>query len=72
MYVYIYIYIYIYIQLSKIPHQMWNDHPFSQRNRTTQRTVGVEIGGKKEVEGGGGGQNLEVSNIGGGLHKIGS
>ena len=31
---------------------MWYDHPFSQRNRTTERTVGVGVGGYKEVQGG--------------------
>ena len=29
------------LSLSKIAHQMWHDHPISQRNRTTERTVGV-------------------------------
>ena len=38
---------------------MWNDHPFSQRNRTTQRTVGVEIGRDKEVGGGAGGGEVD-------------
>ena len=28
---------------------MWHDHPFSQRNRITERTLGVEVGGDKEV-----------------------
>ena len=28
---------------------MWHDHPFSQRNKTTERTVAVEVGGDKEV-----------------------
>ena len=26
---------------------MWQDHPFSQRNQATKRTVGVEVGGKE-------------------------
>ena len=30
--------------LSKIAHQMWRDHPFIQRNRTTERTVAVGVG----------------------------
>ena len=30
-------------------------HPFSQRNITTERTVGVGFGGDRKVEGGGGG-----------------
>ena len=34
---------------------MWRDHPFSQRNKTT---VGVGVGGDREV-GEGGGQNLQ-------------
>ena len=29
------------LSLSKIAHQMWHDHPFSQRNRTTERVAGV-------------------------------
>ena len=45
------------LSLSKIAHQMSRDHPFSQRNRTTERTMGVEVGGDREV--GGGGQNLK-------------
>ena len=49
---------------------MWCDHPFSQRNRTAEKTVGVVVGGDREVcvfacvwEGGG--QNLKnvVGNI---------
>ena len=40
---------------------MWRDHPFSQRNKTTERAVGVGVGGNKEEGGGGGGvgQNLK-------------
>ena len=41
------------LQLSKIPHQMWCDYPFSQRNRTTERMVGVGAGGDRKVRGGG-------------------
>ena len=37
------------LSLSKIAHQMWHDHPFSQRNRITERTLGVKVGGDKEV-----------------------
>ena len=34
------------LSLSKIANQMWHDHPFSQRNRTTERAVGVgNLGG---------------------------
>ena len=37
---------------------MWRDHPFSQKNKTTKRAVGVGVGGDRE---GGGrvGQNLK-------------
>ena len=28
---------------------MWRDHPFSKRNRTTERTVGVKVRGDREV-----------------------
>ena len=28
---------------------MWHDQPFSQRNRTMEKTVGVGIGGDREV-----------------------
>ena len=37
------------IILSKIAHQMWCDHPFSQRNRTTERTAGMGVLGDREV-----------------------
>ena len=30
---------------------MWHDHPFSQRNMTTERAVVVGFGGDKEVGG---------------------
>ena len=42
------------IPLSKLTHQIWRDHPFSQRNKTTERAVGVGVGGDREVRGGGG------------------
>ena len=45
------------IILSKIAHQMWCDHPFSQENRTTERTAGMGVLGDREV--GEGGQNLK-------------
>ena len=32
---------------------MWHDHQFSQRNRTTVGTVGVGVGGDRELGGGG-------------------
>ena len=31
------------LSLSKIAHQIWRDHSFCQRNRTTERTVGVGL-----------------------------
>ena len=37
------------LSLSKMAYQIWQDHPFSQRNRATERTVGVRIGGDREV-----------------------
>ena len=56
------------LSLSKIAHEMWRDHPFSQRNRKRVRTVGVGVGGDRKV-GMGVGQNLKkwegVGNIGG-------
>ena len=41
------------LSLSKIAHQMWCDHPFSQRNMTTEKTVGTGAGGDREVGVGG-------------------
>ena len=39
---------------------MWRDHPFSQKNRTIERTVRVGDGGDREVcVYVGGGQNLK-------------
>ena len=43
---------------------MWRDHPFSQKNRTIERTVRVGDGGDREVcvyvgGGGGGGTKFE-------------
>ena len=34
---------------------MWRDHPFRQRNKTSERAVGVRVGGDGERGGGGGG-----------------
>ena len=49
------------------------DHPFSQRNRTTEGTVGMGVGSDREV-GGGGWTKFEKNGKGrqyiGGLHKI--
>ena len=42
---------------------MWRDHPFSQRNKTTERAVGVGVG--VNMEGGGVGQNLKKRGGGG-------
>ena len=57
------------LTLSKIAHQMCCDHPFSQRSRITEKTVGVGVGGDREVGWGRGvGQKLKkgegVGNIG--------
>ena len=30
---------------------MWRDHPFSQRNKTTERAVGVGVEGNREERG---------------------
>ena len=40
---------------------MWRDHPFSQKNKTTKRAVGAEIGGDMER---GVGQNLRKGGVG--------
>ena len=55
--------------LSKIAHQLWRDHPFSQRNKTKELVLGVGVGNDREVVVvvvvvvvvgvGGGGQNLK-------------
>ena len=42
------------VKISKITHQMPHDHPFSQRNRSTEGPVGVGVGGDRGVERGGG------------------
>ena len=36
------------ISLSKIAHQIWRDHSFSQRNKPTEWPVGVGVGGNRE------------------------
>ena len=38
------------MSLSKIAHQMWHDHPFSQRSKTTERAVGWEYALKYILE----------------------
>ena len=58
------------LSLSKIAHEMWRDHPFSQRNRKRVRTVGVGVGGDRKVgRGGGGGKKKKKK--GGGVGNIG-
>ena len=42
---------------------MWSDHPFSQRNRTTERTVKVGVGGDRGVGGEGSGGRGELDEI---------
>ena len=39
------------LSLSKIAHQMWRDHPFSQINRTTEIIVGVGAEGDRKMGG---------------------
>ena len=34
-----------------MPHQMWHDHPLSERNKTTEREMGVVVGGGRERRG---------------------
>ena len=46
--------------LSKIIHQVWCNHPFSQRNKQ-KKVVRVEVGGDRE---GGVGQNLKKGGVG--------
>ena len=45
------------VSLSKVTHQMWRNHPFSQRNKVTKRAAWV-VGG---VEGFG--QNLKIGGV---------
>ena len=57
-------------------HQMWQDHPYSQRSNATKGAVGVEAEGDGEEWEGwtkfekGGVDHIWVEG-GGGLHKIG-
>ena len=37
--------------LSKVAHQMWCNHLFSHRNKTTERVVGLWVGGNREGRG---------------------
>ena len=62
------------LSLSKIVHQIWRDHPFNQRNRTTERTVSVGVRDDRDM-GEGVGKNLKKGsgvkgNMKWGLHKI--
>ena len=41
------------LSLIKIAHQLWTDNTFSQRDKTTERTVGVEVGVDNKVGRGG-------------------
>ena len=36
------------ITLSKLTHQMWHNHPFSERNEKLKRAVWGEVGGNGE------------------------
>ena len=56
------------LSISKITHQMWRDHPFSQRHRTTEWAIGMGVGGDRGVGGGGG---LEKKNEKEGVGNIG-
>ena len=52
------------ISLSKTAHQMWHNHPFSERNNETERALGLGLeaagkGDRTKLEKGGG-----VGNIG--------
>ena len=51
------------IILSKIAQQRWHDHPFSQRNKTVERVVGIGVGGNRE---GGRWTKFEEKKVGGG------
>ena len=46
--------------LGKITHQMWYNHPFSQRNKTTEWAIGMGAGGDRE---GWGGQSLKKGGL---------
>ena len=36
------------ISLSNIAYQMWRNHPFSQRNKTTELSVRIGVGDNRE------------------------
>ena len=35
------------ISLRKLTHQIWHDHPFTQRNRTSKTAAEVKVAGKE-------------------------
>ena len=35
------------LSLRKLAHEMWHDNPFNERNKATERTVGVGFGGDR-------------------------
>ena len=50
---------------------MWHDHPFSQRNKTTERALGLWVGGNRkggwtQFEKGGRQYRWDLHEIGGG------
>ena len=53
------------ISLSKIVYQIWHDHPISQRNKTTERTVGVGVGSDRDIGTGGAWRKFEKRGGGG-------
>ena len=58
------------MSLSNIAHQMWHNHPFSQRNKTTERAVGLGVWMRQ-----GKGiwtkfEKVGVGNIGGTLYQL--
>ena len=40
---------------------MWRNHPFNERNKTTERAVGVGVGGDRKRGGGGGSTSLPTA-----------
>ena len=58
------------ISLSEIAHHMWCDHPFSQRNKKTERTVGLGATGKGESGWTEFEKNVGVGNIGVGRSSL--
>ena len=55
--------------LSKIAYQLWRDHLFSQRNKTTDRVMGVGVESDREDRESRQNLKMGVGNIGG-LRKI--